>query len=294
MTRSAAALKALAFLVATALAAGLGGCIIVPPEQPAATTAAPEAVADQGVEEQAPEPPPPLPEYEQPPCPEEGYIWTPGVWRWGPQGYFWVPGTWVAPPQPGMLWTPGYWGVAAGVYSFHRGYWGPHVGYYGGINYGAGYNGDGYHGGRWVNNRFQYNTAVNNVNVTNIHNTYHETVVNNVTVNNTTVNSSISRVSYTGAPGTRTQPTRAETVVAREPHTAPTAPQLQHHNTALATPALNAARNEGRPPIAATPRPGAFNDRGVTAAKPVGPAYHPQSRSGKEPAKEERPGEPRP
>jgi hypothetical protein len=27
------------------------------------------------------------------------------------------------------------------VYRFHRGYWGRHVGYYGGVNYGYGYGG---------------------------------------------------------------------------------------------------------------------------------------------------------
>ena len=27
--------------------------------------------------------PPPLPVYEQPPCPVAGYIWTPGYWGWG-------------------------------------------------------------------------------------------------------------------------------------------------------------------------------------------------------------------
>jgi YXWGXW repeat-containing protein len=43
--------------------------------------------------------PPALPVYEQPPCPGDGYIWTPGYWAYGPDGYFfWVPGTWVLRP----------------------------------------------------------------------------------------------------------------------------------------------------------------------------------------------------
>ena len=56
--------------------------------------------------------PPALPVYEQPPCPAEGYIWTPGYWAYDYDGgdYYWVPGTWVEPPQVGFLWTPGYWG----------------------------------------------------------------------------------------------------------------------------------------------------------------------------------------
>ena len=53
--------------------------------------------------------PPALPVYEQPPCPTEGFLWTPGYWAHGPDGYFWTPGLWVAPPHPGLLWTPGYW-----------------------------------------------------------------------------------------------------------------------------------------------------------------------------------------
>src|SRR5439155_26448997 len=52
--------------------------------------------------------PPALPVYEQPPCPVEGYLWTPGYWAYGDEGYYWVPGVWVAPPRVGVLWTPGY------------------------------------------------------------------------------------------------------------------------------------------------------------------------------------------
>src|SRR5580692_2947625 len=135
--------------------------------------------------------PPALPVYEQPPCPAEGYIWTPGYWAYGPDGYYWVPGTWVLAPAVGLLWTPGYWGWGGGAYLWHAGYWGPHVGFYGGINYGFGYGGVGFVGGRWNGGVFAYNTAVMHVNATMIHNTYVDrTVVNNVTVNN--------HVSYNG------------------------------------------------------------------------------------------------
>ena len=103
--------------------------------------------------------PPPLPVYEQPELPGPGYVWTPGYWHYGAAGYFWVPGTWVMPPRVGVLWTPGYWGFAGGVYVFHAGYWGPHVGFYGGVNYGGGYVGTGYAGGRWVNGGFAYNAS---------------------------------------------------------------------------------------------------------------------------------------
>jgi WXXGXW repeat (2 copies) len=107
--------------------------------------------------------PPELPVYVQPPCPVEGYIWTPGYWAYGDEGYYWVPGVWVAPPRIGFLWTPGYWGFDGGVYAWHGGYWGPHVGFYGGINYGFGYGGVGFVGGEWAGNVYRYNTAVTNV-----------------------------------------------------------------------------------------------------------------------------------
>src|SRR5271155_4006072 len=93
--------------------------------------------------------PPALPVYAQPEIPAPGYLWTPGYWAYGPGGYYWVPGTWVEPPSVGLLWTPGYWGWGSGVYLWHGGYWGPHVGFYGGINYGYGYTGVGFAGGYW-------------------------------------------------------------------------------------------------------------------------------------------------
>ena len=83
--------------------------------------------------------PPVLVEYEQPVCPQEGYLWTPGYWAYGDEGYYWVPGTWVEPPEVGVLWTPGYWGWNNGAYLWNEGYWGPTVGFYGGVNYGFGY-----------------------------------------------------------------------------------------------------------------------------------------------------------
>ncbi|HEV3481958.1 MAG TPA: hypothetical protein VGR97_06470, partial [Candidatus Acidoferrales bacterium] len=127
--------------------------------------------------------PPVLPVYEQPFCPEPGYIWTPGYWAYSEDiGYFWVPGTWILPPEPGLLWTPGYWGWDddGDVYVWYPGYWAPVVGFYGGIDYGYGYYGNGYVGGRWDHDRFVYNTAVTRVNTTIIHNTYIDrTVVRN-------------------------------------------------------------------------------------------------------------------
>ncbi|MBV8497298.1 MAG: YXWGXW repeat-containing protein [Gammaproteobacteria bacterium] len=255
-------------LVLTCAAASqLAGCVVAPPPRvvyapppapPPAPAPAYAAHADDA-DVQASEPPPPLPVYEQPACPVEGYLWTPGYWAWGIGGYYWVPGTWVAPPRVGLLWTPGYWGFVGGVYMFHAGYWGPHVGFYGGVNYGFGYVGVGFGGGRWVGNSFAYNQSVTNVNVTVVHNTYNETVINN----NVTVN----RVSYNGgAGGTVATPTPQEKMAAQEQHVPPTVAQHQHVQQAAANPSLLAKNNGGRPAIAATPHAAAFNAPGVVGA----------------------------
>src|SRR6266849_9083563 len=214
--------------------------------------------------------PPELPIYEQPLCPGEGYIWTPGYWVWGDDDYFWAPGTWVLVPEPGFFWTPGYWGWGGNSFVFYEGYWGPRVGFYGGINYGYGYFGRGYEGGRWDNGRFYYNRSVNNVNITEIHNVYNTTVVNNTT---------LTHVSYNGGNGgINERPTPQEEAAAHEKHISPVPAQIQHVQAARATPALRVSANHGKPPVAATPRPGALNDRGVVTAKEGG-RYNPPARS---------------
>ena len=106
--------------------------------------------------------PPILPVYVQPPMPAEGYLWTPGYWAYENAAYSWVAGAWLLPPGVGQLWTPPYWGWGGGGYLFHAGYWGPHVGFYGGVNYGFGYGGNGYDGGRWNGGHFAYNSRLNN------------------------------------------------------------------------------------------------------------------------------------
>jgi hypothetical protein len=211
--------------------------------------------------------PPALPVYEQPPCPAEGYLWTPGYWAYDYDisDYYWVPGTWVLAPQVGFLWTPGWWGWGGGAFLFHEGYWGPHVGFYGGISYGFGYFGNGYEGGRWDHDHFYYNRTVNNVNVTNIHNTYNTTVINNTTVN---------RVSYNGGNGgISARPTSEEERFANDRHIAPIAAQTEHAQAARSNPQMRASVNQGRPSIAATPRPGAFNDRAAVPAREAGAPY---------------------
>jgi WXXGXW repeat (2 copies) len=213
--------------------------------------------------------PPALPVYEQPPCPEEGYLWTPGYWAYDDDegDYYWIPGTWVLAPEVGFFWTPGYWAWNGDGFIFYDGYWGPQVGFYGGVVYGFGYFGRGYEGGRWDHGQFYYNRSVNNVNVTNIHNVYNTTVINNTTVN---------RVSYNGGNGgINARPTPAEEAAVHEKHIPPVAVQTQHMQAARADPQLRASVNHGKPPVAATPKPGAFNDRAVVPAKEAGAPYHP-------------------
>ena len=205
-------------------------------------------------------PPPALPVYVQPPCPADGYLWTPGYWGWGASGYYWVPGVWVRPPAVGVLWTPGYWGFAGGVYGWHAGYWGPHIGFYGGVNYGFGYGGVGFVGGAWRGGVFAYNSAVMNVGVGMVHNTY----VDRTVINNTTV---INHSSFNGPGGISARPTPMEQTAMNEHHFEPTAEQTQHFNTAANDPSQRFSANGGHPQNVAMSRPGDryYNQQGRIA-----------------------------
>ena len=217
--------------------------------------------------------PPALPIYEQPPLPAEGYMWTPGYWAWGPAGYYWVPGTWVLAPALGLLWTPGYWGWLGGAYLWLGGYWGPHIGFYGGVNYGFGYGGHGYAGGFWRGGAFQYNSAVNNFGSVSVRSTYNQSVFNN---------GGASRVSFNGGNGgTTATPTPAEQQAANERHVDATPLQTQHEQAAAGNRALLASVNHGAPAIAATAHAGAFAGAGVVrarAASVAGSGYQPPPR----------------
>lgn len=203
--------------------------------------------------------PPPLPVYVQPPIPEPGYIWIPGYWDYAPDfGYYWVPGTWVLPPEPGLLWTPAWWGFSDGVYLFHPGYWGPAVGFYGGIDYGFGYFGTGFVGGRWDHGRFFYNRAFNNFGGVRVVNVYHENIRH----------PRESHISFNGGRGgIQTRPTERQIAYERERHVAPTSQQARHREIARSDPDLRASANHARPPVAATERPGDFRGRGVAPAQ---------------------------
>jgi len=221
---------------------------------------------------EADQPPPPLPVYDQPPAPAPNYLWTPGYWGYAPAGYYWVPGAWVAAPYAGALWTPGYWFFFGNGYRFHPGFWGPHIGYYGGINYGFGYTGYGYHGGYWNGNRFYYNRAVNRVNVNNITNVYNRTVVVNE-----------NHVAFNGGEGgVAARPTAQEEAAAHEQHTPALAEQSRHEQLASQNRQNFASENHGRPAVAATARAGDFSSRSAVSARNAGGEYRAPAMSPKE------------
>ncbi|MGH9344794.1 MAG: YXWGXW repeat-containing protein [Terriglobia bacterium] len=174
-------------------------------------------------------------------------MWTPGYWGYSSAGYYWIPGAWVLAPYVGALWTPPYWAFVNGRYLLHQGYWGPHVGFYGGINYGAGYVGRGYEGGYWNKGNFEYNRSVNRINTRTIHNIY------NYKVND---EANRSRVSYNGGRGGRnTRPTAAESAVLHERRTAPIRAQVQHRQQASTNRGQFASVNHGHPQVLTAARP---------------------------------------
>ncbi len=199
--------------------------------------------------------PPVIPIYEQPLCPVEGYLWTPGYYGYGDEGYYWVPGVWCEPPRVGFLWTPGYWGFNDGFYAFHSGYWGPTVGFYGGVNYGYGYGGYGYGGGRWDGPVFRYNTAVTRVNTTIIHNTY---------VNRTVIREGArpGGASFNGRGGIEARPDSRQLAAARGPRLQPTGDQVARQGPAV----RNGIGTRGGGERGERPAPG--RDRQSFAAQP--------------------------
>jgi len=210
--------------------------------------------------------PPPIPEYEQPECPSDDYLWQPGYWAFSPgrRDYYWVPGAWVAPPTPGVLWTPPYWGYEGSRYVFHIGYWGDHVGFYGGINYGYGYSGRGYYGGEWRRGHFHYNTAVVHVNTRIIHNTYiNRTVINTTVINN--------RYSFNGRGGVAVQPSKEELAATREHHLKPTPEQNVNQLRARNNPNQFTKGNGGAKPVFASPKIAPFHPQNNSGNKGIKP-----------------------
>jgi len=210
--------------------------------------------------EYAPDPPPPMPEYQQPPCPGDGYIWAPGYWSYGGgEGYYWVPGAWVMAPYAGALWTPGWWGYTNERYGWHRGYWGRHIGYYGGVAYGHGYDGFGYQGGYWRGSHFEVNRYDNNVNTRDVHDAYNYRVKRYNT----------SRVSYNGGQGgLQARPRPEEVEALHERHSPPMTAQMRVAQEARSTKQNYFRANRGRPQMPAANQP-LEADHNVPAPQPV-------------------------
>jgi hypothetical protein len=220
--------------------------------------------------------PPELPIYEQPPPAEEDLVWTPGFWAWSADlsDYYWVPGTWAAAPIVGYLWTPGYWVARRAGFAWRAGYWGPHVGFYGGINYGHGYFGRGYVGGSWRDGRMMYNSAVTNLGNFHSDHTYSQPVANGA---------SSPRASHSGD---NVQPNAAEVAAAGEYHIPPTSAQLQHLHAASDNPALRASSNGAHPSYGATPRPGEIQNPALPQTQHAGTLSFTHSAPPPRPAKD--------
>lgn len=205
--------------------------------------------------------PPPLPSYEQPAIPGDGYLWVPGFWAWRKSvpDYFWVPGTWVHPPRPGLLWTPPYWSRVDDGYAFHEGYWGEQVGFYGGIRYGFGYTGNGFQGGQWKDGKFSYNRVLNNLGSIDIGSAY---------IQSTPTDGASPRISYNGGRrGTVAQPTREQKELMSSLHIEATVEQRRHFKLASMDRSLYSKLNNGEPGIAATQRVGMLAGSGVTSSR---------------------------
>jgi hypothetical protein len=134
---------------------------------------------------------------------------------------------------------------------FHPGYWGDHVGYYGGVNYGFGYMGIGFVGGMWRGHDFVYNTAVVHVNERFVHTTY---IDRTIVERNTIVND--RHVAFSGGPGgIHHDPRPEERFAERDRHIEATQFQHSHESSAMGDRSLYFKNNGGRPANAAVERP---------------------------------------
>jgi hypothetical protein len=80
--------------------------------------------------------------------------------------------------------------------------------------------------------------------------------------------------------------TSQEEAAGREHHIAPVAAQTEHVQSARTDPELRASSNHGKPPIAATEKPGAFKESGAVAAKEGGTVHTANENNNARPANE--------
>ncbi len=129
-----------------------------------------------------------------------------------------VPG--FSPPAWDSSGRPVIGASSAASTLWHEGYWGPRVGFYGGINYGNGYFGSGFTGGRWEGGVFRHNTVISKVDRNNVRNVYEDhSVVREVKGPNH---------SFSGRGGIRAEPSSGELEASRAPHQGPTPMQVSH------------------------------------------------------------------
>ena len=148
--------------------------------------------------------------------------------------------TWV------RYWTPGYWGWNGGLYIWYPGYWGPHVGYYGGVNYGFGYFGIGFVGGKWRGGVFDYNRAVMHVGAAHGwggNRVYEDRTV----VGRNTVGKQPRGLQRRAGRHQSSSPRRKRTRTMHEQHMAPTSFQTQHDAAAMHNTNNYFSHNHGHP-----------------------------------------------
>jgi hypothetical protein len=150
------------------------------------------------------------------------------------------------------------------VFIWNEGYWGPVVGFYGGIAYGFGYTGVGYDGGYWRGNTFYYNRTVNNVHVTKITNVYTKNV-RHVNPAGASFNG--------GRGGTTSRPSSEQLAAAKQKRSSLTDEQKQQMRVARSDPKQRASENQGSPTVAATSKSGEFKGRDVVKATKSGAPY---------------------
>jgi hypothetical protein len=159
------------------------------------------------------------------------------------------------------------------LYVFHDGYWGAHIGYYGGVNYGFGYGGIGFAGGIWRGGVFSYNTAVMHIGVGGGwggHFYEDRGAVDRGFV------ARDSHVAFSGGPGgIHHDPTPEERVAEHDQHRGPSEVQQHHAEAARADKASYAKNNGGHPANAAVAHPlGASHGAESHAAASHGAASH--------------------
>jgi hypothetical protein len=153
------------------------------------------------------------------------------------------------------------------LYVFHPGYWGRHVGYYGGINYGFGYMGVGFVGGMWHGHDFRYNTAVMRVGDGPRWGRDRVYVDRTIVERNTIVND--RHIAFNGGrDGIHYEPRPEERNAMHEQHMGATAVQQQHFQAARSDRSSYARNNSGHPQNAAVDRPMGFHGNPAPVAHP--------------------------